>query len=68
VNDRVEDYRRLLEQRQKDAQMERSQQAPGTAAPAASPAPPPSPRAVPQQVPNRRSDALVQESGRIVVT
>ena len=28
VNDRVEDYRRLLERRQRDAQMERSQQAP----------------------------------------
>lgn len=30
VNDRVEDYRRLLERRQRDAQLERSQQAPAT--------------------------------------
>jgi anti-sigma factor RsiW len=59
VNDRVEDYRRLLERRQRDAQLERSQQAPeGTATP--SPEPPP------QQVPNQRSDALVQESDRTV--
>lgn len=59
VNDRVEDYRRLLERRQKDAQMERSQQAPGEEpAPAASPAP--------QQLPNQRSHGHVRESGRSV--
>ncbi len=38
VNDRVEDYRRLLERRQQDAQMERSQQAP-SGSPAPSPRP-----------------------------
>jgi hypothetical protein len=57
VNDRVEDYRRLLERRQRDAQMERIQQAP-------SGSPSPSPRPAPQQVPNRRSDARVQECDR----
>ena len=57
VNDRVEDYRRLLERRQKDAQMERSQQAP-------SGSPAPSPRPAPQQVPNQRSDAHVEECDR----
>lgn len=60
VNDRVEDYRRMLERRQRDAQMERSQQAPSEAA---SPAPA-SP--APQQLPNQRSDALVQECDRTV--
>jgi len=59
VNDRVDDYRRLLERRQRDAQMERSQQAPSAS-------PSPSPRPAPQQVPNRRSDAHVQEGVRIV--
>lgn len=59
VNDRVEDYRRLLERRQKDAQMERRQQTPGER-----PAPPASP--APQQLPNQRSDGHVQESGRTV--
>jgi len=59
VNDRVEDYRRLLERRQRDAQMERSQQAP-TGSPS------PAPRPGTQQVPNRRSDAHVQECDRIV--
>jgi hypothetical protein len=59
VNDRVEDYRRLLERRQRDAQMERSQQAP-------SGSPSPTPRPGTQQVPNRRSDAHVQECDRIV--
>ena len=54
VNDRVEDYRRLLERRQRDAQLERSQQAP-------SGSPAPSPPPAPQQLPNQRSDALVQE-------
>jgi hypothetical protein len=54
VNDRVEDYRRLLERRQRDAQMERSQQP-------LSGSPSPSPRPVGQQVPNQRSDAHVQE-------
>jgi len=58
VNDRVEDYRRLLERRQRDAQMDR-QQAPGVAA---SPSPLPST----QQLPNQRSDALVQECDRTV--
>jgi putative zinc finger protein len=57
VNDRVEDYRRLLERRQRDAQMERSQQAP-------SGSPAPSPRPVPQELPNRRSEAHVQECDR----
>lgn len=57
VNDRVEDYRRLLERRQRDAQMERSQQAPGGS-------PSPSPRPAPQQLPNQRSDAHVQECDR----
>jgi putative zinc finger protein len=57
VNDRVEDYRRLLERRQRDAQMERLQQAPSSS-------PAPSPRPVPQQLPNRRSDAHVQECDR----
>jgi hypothetical protein len=59
VNDRVEDYRRLLERRQKDAEMERTQQAPASeSAPAPSPAT--------QQLPNQRSDAHVQQSGRTV--
>jgi predicted anti-sigma-YlaC factor YlaD len=59
VNDRVEDYRRLLERRQRDAQMERSQQAPSSS-------PSPAPPAAPQQLPNRRSDAHVQEGVRSV--
>ena len=59
VNDRVEDYRRLLERRQRDAQMERSQQAP-------SGSPLPSPRPGAQQVPNQRSDRHVQECDRRV--
>ncbi len=59
VNDRVEDYRRLLEQRQRDAQMERSQQPP---ADQTSPAPSP----VPQQLPNQRSDGNVQAGDRTV--
>jgi hypothetical protein len=59
VNDRVEDYRRLLERRQKDAQMERSQQAPAAG-------PSPSPRPGGQELPNRRSDGHVQESDRSV--
>jgi len=58
VNDRVEDYRRLLERRQRDAQIDR-QQAPGVAAS-------PSPRPSTQQLPNQRSDALVQECDRTV--
>lgn len=53
VNDRVEDYRRLLERRQRDAQMERSQQPP-------SGSPSPSPRPGAQELPNRRSDGPVQ--------
>jgi putative zinc finger protein len=57
VNDRVEDYRRLLERRQKDAQTERGQQPAGGS-------PSPAPRATPQQLPNRRSDAHVQECDR----
>ncbi len=57
VNDRVEDYRRLLERRQRDAQVERSQQAP-------SGSPSPAPRAAPQQLPNQRSDGHVQECDR----
>jgi hypothetical protein len=57
VNDRVEDYRRLLERRQKDAQMERSQQAPGEEL---------APSPAPQQLPNQRPDGHVQESGRSV--
>lgn len=57
VNDRVDDYRRLLERRQRDAQMERSQQAP-------SGSPSPSPRPAPQELPNQRSDAHVQECDR----
>jgi len=59
VNDRVEDYRRLLERRQRDAQLERSQQAPAGAAT-------PSPEPPRQQLPNQRSDAHVQESDRTV--
>ena len=59
VNDRVEDYRRLLERRQRDAQLERSRQAPGGN-------PPPSPRPAPEELPNRRSDAHVQECDRTV--
>ena len=58
VNDRVEDYRRLLERRQRDAQIERSQQSPVAA-------PSPAPSAVPQELPNRRSDGHVQECDRI---
>ena len=41
VNDRVEDYRRLLERRQRDAQLERSRLQ--SAAPAAAPSPRPAP-------------------------
>jgi hypothetical protein len=52
VNDRVDDYRRLLERRQRDAQLERSRQAPADSAS-------PSPRPAPQELPNRRSDAHV---------
>ena len=52
VNDRVEDYRRLLERRQKDEQLERSRRG-------ASPAPAASPSPVEQEVLNQRSDALV---------
>ena len=59
VNDRVEDYRRLLERRQRDAEMERIQQAPGQS-------PLPSPRPAPQQLLNQRSDAHVQEGDRTV--
>ena len=58
VNDRVEDYRRLLERRQRDAQMERSQQAPERQPVARRRA------RAPQQLPNRRSDAHVQECDR----
>ena len=59
VNDRVDDYRRLLERRQRDAQMERSRQAPdGAIAPSPAPAP--------QQLPNQRSHGLVQESEHAV--
>jgi hypothetical protein len=57
VNDRVEDYRRLLERRQRDAQMERSQQAPGKG-------PSPSPRPAPHELLNQRSEAHVQECDR----
>lgn len=57
VNDRVEDYRRLLERRQRDAQMERSQQAP-------SGSPSPSPRPGAQELPNQRSDGNVQQCDR----
>jgi hypothetical protein len=59
VNDRVEDYRRLLERRQRDAQLERAQEAPAAT-------PSPSPRPAPQQLLNQRSDAHVQESDRTV--
>jgi len=59
VNDRVEDYRRLLERRQRDAELERVQQAPGQS-------PSPSPRPAPQQLLNQRSDAHVQEGDRTV--
>lgn len=57
VNDRVEDYRRLLERRQRDAQMQRSQQAP-------SGSPSPSPRPGGQELPNQRSDGHVQQCDR----
>lgn len=63
VNDRVDDYRRLLERRQRDAQLERSRQMPGDGASPvpASPAP-----QVEQELPNRRSDAHVQGGVRTV--
>lgn len=62
VNERVEDYRRLLERRQREEQAERSraqQAAPSPGAPAA----PASPAASPggQELLNRRSDAHVND-------
>jgi anti-sigma factor RsiW len=54
VNDRVEDYRRLLERRQKDEQLERSRRD-APPAPAASPSP------AQQELLNQRSDARVDE-------
>jgi anti-sigma factor RsiW len=57
VNDRVEDYRRLLERRRKDEQLERSRREASPAPPAAAPAP------AEQELLNQRSDALVNVSG-----
>ena len=54
VNDRVEDYRRLLERRQKDEQLERARRE-------ASPPPAPSPSPAEQELLNRRSDARVND-------
>ena len=58
VNDRVEDYRRLLERRQRDEQAERARRE-GTEPSPAAPAPPPSPAR--QELLNQRSDVHVND-------